>query len=143
MKKSTQKKLLAYAMASAAISGITDYVDAQVVHTDLDPDIVLTNGSYNIDFNLDASTDVTVRHNGNISTLSSYGYTYKYGFFSITMDKPVSNSFAGTFNSGNSIGYPGMLNSAFSLGSGNAWEANSGSVIIDRKSTRLNSSHYS
>ena len=129
MKKRTKKKLLAYAMASGAITGTTEYVDAQVVHTDLNPDIVLTfYESYQIDFNHDASTDVTIHHEGVIT--SSYGPPgKKYGYFSLTIDKPVSNSFAGSFNSGNSIGYPGMLNSAFSLGSGNAWEANSGSII--------------
>jgi len=82
MKKKVQlneKKIAGFtAIAGAIIAG--NAVDAQIVYTDVNPDVVIdtTMGMYAIDFNNDAVPDVqfTVAHVTGAGTYGSFTYTY-------------------------------------------------------------------
>jgi hypothetical protein len=97
MKKKVQlneKKIAGFtAVAGAIIAG--NVVDAQIVYTDVSPDVVIdtTMGMYAIDFNNDAVPDVqfTITHVTGTGTYGSYGSTFTYQF-----DATYAAAIAGT-----------------------------------------------
>lgn len=65
-------KWKAYSGMAAAFLAMDHDADAQVVYTDVDPDQVLVNDSYLIDFDNDGTPDVTFAHVVSNSTSGSY-----------------------------------------------------------------------
>ena len=122
MTRNTQKKLFAYAMASGAVAGGISQMNAQVVHTELNPDTVFTNGSYDIDFNNDTIIDLTIKHNSTTTTYYTFGRTYTYTYKKITLEMPSSNQFSGSCTASKSYCYPFMRDSGLQIGPSGTWE---------------------
>lgn len=65
-------KWKAYSGMAAAFLAVEQNADAQVLYTDVDPDEVLVNDTYAIDFDNDGTADVSFNHVISVSTSSSY-----------------------------------------------------------------------
>ena len=82
MKKSLTKKIAAYSGAAGAFIAFAGNAEAQIVYTDVNPDVtlnVLNSDSYSIDFNNDATPEFTIE---TYASVSSYTYYYNPYIFS-------------------------------------------------------------
>ncbi len=68
-KKTT--KVLSYSGMATALLAMAHDADAQVIYTDVNPDLTFTNDVFEIDFDGDAVTDLTIMHVASSSSSSS------------------------------------------------------------------------
>jgi hypothetical protein len=124
-KKSTLTKYTAVAGAVIASSS----VNAQIVYTDVNPDVVLDKNAtpYQLDFNADATADLVLQVGaitGATGTFSSFSYTLNASYAAVgvntgggVLGSSVSSSFAPTaLNNGDAIGAAGVFGGTGSSG---------------------------
>lgn len=95
MKQSLTKKIAAYTGAAGAFIAFAGNAEAQIVYTDVTPDVTLdaiNYDSYAIDFNSDANIDFEIGTSIYISTFTSSSLTYTYTFMSAGI-VPYSSAF--------------------------------------------------
>lgn len=106
----TRRRLTDYTLLAAATLAAAPAAEAGIVYTDVDPDATVIGGFYNIDFNGDGTTDLTMRH---------YGYSYGYGTFSFTSRYARAQMAPGNAVRQDIFGYgPAALNYGEAIGSG-------------------------
>ncbi|MEO8069172.1 MAG: T9SS type A sorting domain-containing protein [Flavobacteriales bacterium] len=92
-------KWLSYSGMATAFIAVGQKADGQVVYTDVDPDSVLTNSQFDVDFDSDGTNDISVAQQTVVSSSSSTA-----GAVAIV---PPGNAVIGNLNSG--YMYPGIL----------------------------------
>jgi hypothetical protein len=119
-KNSTKKLDLSKYTAVAGAVVAAGSVNAQIVYTDVNPDVVVdvNSGIVGLDFNNDATDDLgfAVQNQAGTATYSTFTYQYDINFALVAgsvMGMSSSSSFAVTaLNNGDAIGAAGQFNNA-------------------------------
>lgn len=113
------KKLLAYSSATTLFLTLTDHAEAQIMFTDVDPDIVVEapGGIYELDLNNDAVTDfIFSATSAGATILTSLGANVFYGTHAVFADPQYINSIAAQAGAASGFAYPYALESAAVVG---------------------------
>ncbi|MBP8822926.1 MAG: hypothetical protein KBH07_04735 [Flavobacteriales bacterium] len=97
-----------YSGMATAFLAVAPNAKAQVVYVDLDPDIVLSDAGYNVDFDADGQVDLTIQHSSFI--IGSYASTTDSQLVRVSV--PPGNAVLGSI-------YPSLLASGDSIAPGN------------------------
>lgn len=121
MKKETStlsKKITGYSSLAASLLAISNLANAQIVYTDVNPDVTDTgNGAaYDLDLNNDATVDFKI-------TITSNGAAVKMAAEAIG-----DNAIAGTYS--DPYIYPSALNPDDVIGEGNTWNSNAAGMTL-------------
>ncbi|GAB4135935.1 MAG: hypothetical protein Fur0041_10290 [Bacteroidia bacterium] len=110
------QKLKAYSAAAGAITAVTGTVDAQIVHTDINPDTVLTGAEiYALDMDNNSNPEMSFQIFTYLDSLSNpIGH-----FAEVQLNTPTTNAIMGSL-------FYGYYPFPFSLNSGDSISANAG-----------------
>ncbi|MBC8045215.1 MAG: T9SS type A sorting domain-containing protein [Fimbriimonadaceae bacterium] len=116
-----QTKLLAYSSATSLFLAFSQHADAQVIYTDIDPDIIVDApaGIYNLDLDNDATIDFIFSASSvGLFTVTDYGANVLYATHAVMADPQNLNSIAATTAGVSGFAYPYVFAESANISAG-------------------------